>query len=225
MVMILDLSAAFATVSHTHPPEQIRPFRNSGNSSFLAKFLLGRVRTAGLSPPFLFIPPNLWSVGCIRALPRACCFLISIWPPLATLIETWGVNVVSYTDETQLQFSFQDHSEAVFLKFKECLNGVAKQMESHFLKRNMDKTEIAFFSQNASLHHPANFWWPEELNLPPSPTSSAKNLVILFDSNLSLTTKIRQISSICFLKLRSVRMLLHLVPEETSNIVVHALVT
>ena len=91
---------------------------------------------------------------------------------------------MSYADDTQLVFSFREHSEAVFFNFKACLKEIVNWMDSSFLKLNADKSEVLFLGQKA--FPPSDLWWPVELDPPPTTANSVRNLGIMFDSELSL---------------------------------------
>lgn len=221
MLVLLDLSAAFDTVSHQILLDRLELlgvmatvlswFRSFLEDCSQKVFL--RLHVSSASPLVCGVPqgsalsPTLFNV---------------YLAPLAPIIEQFGVKVVSYADDTQLVFSFREHTEAAFTKFKQCMRRVVTRMTDSCMKLNTEKTEVLFFNESSSPR--SELWWPAELNPPPLPATSARTLGFKLDTNLSGNSQICHVSSSCFWKLKAMRRFLHLLPMDCRKSVVHALV-
>jgi hypothetical protein len=109
-----------------------------------------------------------------------------------------------YADDTQLYFSFSaldSHSTLVFLS--NVLDSVHNWLSSNYLSLNPSKTEfllIGTVQQRAKISSALLSFSGSLL----SPSDSARNLGVIFDSNLSLS---KQISSVCQRSYHSIRLL------------------
>lgn len=143
--------------------------------------------------------------------------------PLCAIISKWGIKTISYADNTQLVFSFKDHTANSFERFRGCLCDVSSWMNNNKLKLNAEKTEVLFFGKNPP--PTPGLWWPEEMGSSPCPTSTAKNVSVKWDSDMTFASQIRSITSTCFGILKGLRKFLYLLPESCRKLVVHATVT
>lgn len=143
--------------------------------------------------------------------------------PLASLVKQRGVDVITYADDTQLVFSFQDFSSTAFDKFRQFLLVISGWMTTSCLKLNAEKTEVLFFNQPSP--PPPILWWPKELNPPPSPVTTARNLGFRLDTEMSCKSQINHVSSICFWKMKALRRFLHFLPMDCRKTIVHAVIT
>lgn len=125
MVVMLDLSAAFGTVAHCTLLNRLNYFGFRGTVlSWLQSFLEDQSQRVFLHHFSFLLKPLVCGVPQGSALSP---LLFNLYlAPLATLIETWGVKVVSYADDSQLVFSFREYSEAAFLIFKDYLKDISK---------------------------------------------------------------------------------------------------
>lgn len=61
--------------------------------------------------------------------------------PLADIIHPYGVDIVTYADDTQLVVTL-NHSELAPTRLLSCLEEVVKWMDHSHLKLNCEKTEL-----------------------------------------------------------------------------------
>ena len=65
--------------------------------------------------------------------------------PLARIIHTHGIHILSYAEDTQLILSLSDKMPNTRTKFATCMTEVVDWMKANFLKLNPDKTEDVIF--------------------------------------------------------------------------------
>lgn len=143
--------------------------------------------------------------------------------PLAPIVRTYGLNIVSYADDTQLILSLSNEPNTARRNFREGMEAVAKWMKNSCLQLNTNKTEVLIMGPNPDAW--SDTWWPPALGNPPTPTDHARNLGIILDSELKMDRQINSVSSSCFHTLRLLRKTFKWIPLEHRKTVTHALVT
>lgn len=146
--------------------------------------------------------------------------LFNIYPePLASLVESWGLRVISYAYVTQLLQYFLEKDFLTLNSFKLSLKSVDSWMNNNCLKLNSDNTEVLIFG---SKHYPDSCnWWPLKMGTPPFPASTARNVWIIFDSGLSFVSQMKTVTGSCFATLKSLRRMLQLVSEDSRKTIFH----
>lgn len=123
--------------------------------------------------------------------------------PLARVVRSFSLEVLSYADDTQIMITITESVEASAANFKNCMQAVASWMVEHYLRLNGDKTEILIFGEKEEIWSEA--WWPDTLGPCPHPGLSAKNLGIIVDTSLSLGPQINRTVSTCFGMIRPLK--------------------
>lgn len=144
-----SLSAAFDTVPHSillHHLSALgmggsvwdwcKPFLSARDQSvWLAPFSEVRAVNQGV-PPGSSLSPTLFNI---------------LVGPLASVVEPFGCKIISYTEDTQLLFAFEDLLAFIAVPFSICMRAVFDWMESSQIKSsNAEKTEIISFGSHAS---------------------------------------------------------------------------
>ena len=111
-----------------------------------------------------------------------------------------------YADDNQLFISFvTSEFSAKIVDLQATIDLVSQWMSSNLVSLNQSKTEflhIGFPAELPKISHPSLLM---PCNAIITPTSSARNLGVLFDSTLSISDHISSVSKSCFLSIRDLR--------------------
>jgi len=224
---LLDLSAAFDTIDHTILLRRLSSwFGFSGQViSWFQSYLSDRT----------------FSVLCSHSISSSCTLstgvpqgsvlgpilFILYTTPLSSLISSQSAPVKHhlYADDTQLFVSF---SPSKFDEAHSCLqstiSAISNWMTANFLSLNPSKTEFLLIGlpyQLSKLNQPY-LVLPDNTSV--YPVSSARNLGVIFDSNLSFSQHIKSISKSCFYHIRDLRRIRSTLNFETARTIATALV-
>ena len=126
--------------------------------------------------------------------------------PFSHIISQSSVDHKLYADDTQLFLSFSPcNFQQNIQLLQNTISEISSWMASKFLSLNSSTTEfllIGLPTQLAKIDNPS-------LSMPSStsikPVASARNLGVIFDSNLSYSDHISYISKTCFAHIRDLR--------------------
>ena len=104
---------------------------------------------------------------------------------LGSVISSHGLSYHCYTNDTQLLFSFPPSDTQVVTRISACLADISDWMSAHYLKLNLDKTELLFLPGKAC---PLKDFSITVDNSTVSPSQSAKNLGVTLDNTLTFST-------------------------------------
>ena len=182
---LLDLSAAFDTIDHSILLQRLKSWFGINNTvlSWIQSYLSSRSFTVSInikSSPFqlLYGVPQGSVLGPL--------LFILYTTPLSHIISQSSVNHKLYADDTQLFLSFSPcNFQQNIQLLQNTISEISSWMASNFLSLNSSKTEfllIGLPTQLAKIDNPS-------LSMPSStsikPVASARNLGVIFDSNLS----------------------------------------
>ncbi len=223
ILVLFDLSAAFDTVCHSVLLSRLSAIGiNGAVLQWLTSYLSDRRQ-------FVRIDKNRsCTVTISRGVPQGSVlgpllFLIYVLP-LGQIIRRHGLNFHSYADDIQIYFTVQPSSVCPPPSIVFCLQELKTWMPDNFLQLNADKTEILLVgpkSQSSSQHD--IFIDIDGVQIRPSTT--VRNLGVLFDSALCFDSHIGQIVKSCFYQLRNIvriRPSLNLADAET---IIHVFIT
>lgn len=156
-LILLDLSAAFDTVSH---PILIRCLYKDGIQGpalrWICILLTDRTQAVSLAP---------YSSDARKLI----CGVLQ--GSLLSLIYTYMIplaNIFSYAEHTQLILFLLDKTPKTRNKFTTCMTKVANWKKANCHKLNTDKTDIVIFGKNTSPWE--SNWWPAKIRLTPRTT-------------------------------------------------------
>jgi hypothetical protein len=203
---LLDLSAAFDTIDHSILLHRLKSWFGINNLalSWIKSYISSRsffVDINGIkssSFQLLYGVPQGSVLGPL--------LFILYTTPLSTIISKSSVNHKLYADDTQLFLSFSAVNFSENIKIlQQTICEISNWMASNFLSLNPSKTEFLLLglpAQLAKIENPTLFL-PSKVNIKPVP--SARNLGIIFDSNLSFSDHISHITKSCFANIRDLR--------------------
>ena len=185
---LVSLSAAFDTIDHTILLHRLKSWFGFTDTvlSWIQSYLSSRSFTVDIngikSPPskLLYDVPQGSVLGPL--------LFILYTTPLSSIISQSSVNHKLYADDTQLflSFSADTFSENILL-LQNTIPNISSWMASNFLSLNPAETEflpIGLPAQLSKIHNPT---LTISSNTTIQPVSSARNLCIIFDSNLSFS--------------------------------------
>lgn len=192
-LIMLDLSAAFDTVHHSLLISRLEQIGVKGTDlQLLASFLSDRINSVTLgqfnSKPFR-LPCGVPQGSSISPTP----FNIYV-SQLAPLIESFGFNLTSYANDTQIVISLlPDNIIETSGRFRDCINTVGTWMAQNCLKLNTNKTEVVLFGNNPIFWNLT--WWPDNMGSLPTPAVKVKNLGVYLDNKLTFKDQVNPVAS------------------------------
>ena len=124
---------------------------------------------------------------------------------MVTLVLIFGLAPHLYADDTQIYGACSPANVDVFLSnVNECLSAVAEWMHSNRLQLNSDKTEFLWCTTTRRQHRLPTTG-PIIGSSSIEPSSSARDLGVFIDSDLSTETHVKRTVSCCFSTLRHLR--------------------
>jgi hypothetical protein len=203
---LLDLSAAFDTIDHSILIERLSSWFGitSIALSWLKSYLSDRSFHVDINN-FKSSPYQLL-YGVPQGSVLGPLLFILYTTPLSTVISQSSVDHQLFADDTQLFMSFSaaDFSFNV-THLEQTISKVSSWMSSNFLSLNPSKTEfllIGLPQQLKKINSPT-IHLPNGVTL--SPVTSARNLGVIFDSNLTFSQHIASLSKSCFYHIRDLR--------------------
>ena len=200
---LLDLSAAFDTIDHSILLHRLSSWFgfNGKVLSWLKSYLSSRSFIVDINSSFSDQFPLHQGVPQGSVLGPLLFILYT--SPLSTLISDSSVSHHLYADDTQLFISFAASEFSVnILHLQATIASVSNWMSSNLLSLNQGKTEFLLIGLPVQLSKVSDptLLMPSQVTI--SPANSARNLGVVFDSELSMTQHISSVSKSCFLSIR-----------------------
>ncbi|XP_072033035.1 uncharacterized protein [Amphiura filiformis] len=145
--------------------------------------------------------------------------------PLPDIITSYGISTVAYADDTQLYITFkpEDREHAIRV-LEKCIAEVRRWAVENRLVLNDAKTELLYIcSRFTTVNMPSPFLAIGDSVIFPS--SCARNLGAIFDSNLCMKDHIDSICRSAMTAIRKIGQIRHFIDDETAAKLVHAFVT
>ena len=223
-LILLDLSSAFDTIDHNILLSRLSSyFGISGLAlNLLTSYLINRTQTVCIDSHFS--PPLLLSTGIPQGSVLGPLLFTLYTTPLSHLLTNSGVSSHFYADDTQLYISFPptlSHNPLSLLS--STLDLVHTWFTNNRLCLNPSKTEYLIIGSSfhrSKLSSTALSISGNSIK----PVKSAKNLGIIFDSDLSLSKHISSICSTSFYHIRHLRQIRPSIDINSATILANSLV-
>lgn len=221
MLVLLDLSAAFDTISHSILEQRLWEMGVRGTAlDWLRNYLTDRTSTVQLGT--LVSRSRLVDMGVPQGSILSPMLFNLYVAPLAKVIRSYGFNVVLYTDDTLLLITLGPNPTGTRLKFKNCMIHINNWMQINHLQFNASKTEVILFGKAQEFW--SNDWWPQSLGPCPSLKTMMCNLGVKIDNQLSMKEHVNHIMSTCYGLMRSLRKIFQWIPIESKKLLVQGLI-
>ena len=146
--------------------------------------------------------------------------------PLGDICWHHNVNFHAFADDQQSYFSFQptqNEVDAGISQLQECINDIQTWMRTNLLKLNDDKTKVMLIGTGQQLTK-----LPEVTlkigNESIKPAETVHNLGIYWNKTMTTTTHINRLSDQLFNTLQAINKIRHLLDNDTTKIVMQALI-
>ena len=221
ILMLLDLSSAFDTVHHSILINRLEQWVGIKGTaldwfrSYLSdrsfSVVIGEASSSQV--PFTCGVPQGSILGPL---------LFSVYMlPIGNIIRKHNILFHSYADDTQLYLPLKPGTAGNVSNLLSCLSEIKDWMAQNFLQLNESKTEILIIGPSNS---PASFQ-SELSTLYSNVTHTARNLGVIFDSDLSFSPQITRVVQTCHYQLRNIAKIKPFLSKIDLEKVIHAFIS
>ena len=178
---LLDLSAAFDTIDHATLTDRLSDWYGISGQAQICFFsyLQNRHLSVTLSDKVTL------SYGVPQGSVLGPVLFTLYTTPLSAIISSFDINHHIYADDTQIYMCLSvSNTKESLEKLQHCLMGVSAWMTGSKLKLNPSKTEFLLIGAKMQREEFLNNFPCLLLGQDTNPSTSAKNLGVLFDSSL-----------------------------------------
>ena len=200
---LLDLSAAFDTIAHATLTDRLSDWYGiSGQAQiWFSSYLQNRHQSVKIEDTFSDKVTLSYGIPQGSVLGPVLFTLYNT--PLSAIIYSFDIHHI-YADDTQIYMSLSvSNAKKSLEKLQHCLMGVSAWMTGS--KLNPSKTEFLLIGTKLQREKFLNNFPCTLLGQDTNPSTSAKNLGVLFDGSLNFRKHISQTCRACFYHIRDLR--------------------
>ena len=225
-LVLLDLSAAFDTVSHDILLDRLSTDSGISGSalSWISSYLANRTQSVLVSGKYSDSAHLRYGVLQGSVLGPALFSDYSF--PVASLIRSFEITAHCYADDTQLYVPFTPgiDEEDVRNKLEDCIDALRVWMNKTRLTLNDKKTEFIIFSTSARLKKIAATTIRVGQEAIPA-CDKVRNIGAMFDSEMKMDTQVNSMCKSAWFHLYTIGKIRSHLSEDQTKSVVHAYVT
>ena len=225
LLTLLDLSAAFDTIDHSILLSRLHHSFGLQNTvlSWFHSYITNRQQIVSVNG--LSSPPSSLSYGVPQGSVLGPVLFVLYTYPVSSIVQEHLLQHHSFSDDNQLYASgLLCDLPLIIQNTQSCVSELKDWMTQNKLKLNEDKSEMILITPPKLQNHIS---LPTSINLIDSTitlSQSARNLGVTLDQNLSFQQHVSNVCRICFLELRRISSIRHLLSEDTTKTLVCAFV-
>ena len=224
-LVLLDLSAAFDTIDHRILLHRLENwFGVSGTAlELLTSYLSGRAQSVTINGHCC--PAEPLATGVPQGSVLGPLLFTIYTTPIAHVIHAQSISFHLYADDTQIYISFASNNSVNNLDIlSSTLDIVHSWFASNKLTLNPTKTEFLIIgNRQQRIKLTSSTLRFSDTDLDPVP--SARNLGVIFDSEMSLESHVSKVCQISYLHIRQIRKVRHLLDLNSSVLLANSLVS
>lgn len=225
-LVLLDLSAAFDTVSHNILLDRLssRIGIKSDAHRWVSSYLCNRTQSvlvAGIQSD-----TTILSCGVPQGSVLGPNFFTDYISPVASIIHSYGISYHCYADDTQIYAFFKpgENELQTLHRLEMCIDNVRSWMAINRLKLNDDKTEFIMCGSAASLKKIATTSIKIG-NQNIFASHSVRNIGVIFDAEMKMEQQINQICKSAWFHLYRISKIYDFMTKEQATAVIHGYIT
>ena len=226
IMLLLDMSAAFDTVSHDILLSRLKVRFGVEDTvyNWFASYLSGRVQFVKIGNSRS--TSRRLNCGVPQGSVLGPLLYVLYTSPLGDIMRRHGVSYHLYADDNQLYMVFKSSipgdAEQCQARVEACVRDIDHWMLLNNLKLNSDKTELLVLHSKSRPFPPIESVLVGEISVTPS--SSARNIGTIFDSTMNLEKQVKAICKSGFYHLQNIAKIRKCLNFETTKKLVNAFV-
>mgnify|MGYP002259884042 FL=1 len=226
-LVLLDLSAAFDTIDHDLLFERLQSLFGIQGAAlkWLKSYLTDRSQSVRVGDAMS--TNRVLKYGVPQGSVLGPLLFTMYTTPLGKLFSNYPmVSHHIYADDTQVYIGLSNSDTCVALdQLSSCLESVKSWMATNLLKLNPDKTEFLLFGSTTQRNNLTTLLPETLMGETIQPSSSAKNLGVTFDSEMSMSCHVASLCKSCFYHIRDLRRIRRFISKRTLITLANALVS
>ena len=225
-LVLLDLSAAFDTISHSILLRRLEEDYGVKGASLLwmESYFSGRTQAVNINGSLS--GPTPLTTG----MPQGSRIGPNEFPgytsPIFAIAEKHKVNIHMYADDTQLYLPFKVEEYAgAMSRLEECISEIRTWLSENHLKLNDDKTEFVLIGQKHLLKNIDGDLSITIGNSTIPASENAKNIGAYIDSELNMKSHVNYIAKSAYYHLRNIGHIRSSITEHTAATLIHAFIS